>query len=78
MRSFFPRGCLPITSLFGLVRYWHGLVCTLTLNIEFRYFPGWLGGGAGGCVGWEESIIRLISAEAEAEALLGLAELGKN
>ena len=28
-------------------------------------------------VGWVESIIRLISAEAEAEALLGLAELVK-
>ena len=34
----------------------------------FGTFPG--GGG------WVESIIRLISAEAEAEALLGLAELG--
>ena len=32
---------------------------------------GWVGG-------WVESIIRLISVEAEAEALLGLAELGKN
>ena len=31
-----------------------------------------MGGG-----GWEESIIKLISAEAEAEVLLGLAELGK-
>ena len=30
-----------------------------------------VGGG-----GWVESIIRLISAKAEAEALLGLAELG--
>ena len=28
--------------------------------------------------GWVESRIRLISAETEAEALLGLAELGKN
>ena len=38
-------------------------------------------GGDGGCswVGeWEEVIIKLISAKAEAEALLGLAELGKN
>ena len=33
-------------------------------NFKFRYFPG----------GW---VIRLISADAEAEALLGLAELGK-
>ena len=31
---------------------------------------GWVGGG------WEELIIKLISAEAEAEALLVLAELG--
>ena len=31
-----------------------------------------------GVGGWVESIIRLISAEAEAEALLGLDELGKN
>ena len=30
----------------------------------------------GGWGGWVESIIRLISTEAEAEALLGLAELG--
>ena len=30
----------------------------------------------GGWGGWEESRIKLISAEAEAEALLGLAELG--
>ena len=32
--------------------------------------------GGWGWVGWVESIIKLISAEAEAEALLGLAELG--
>ena len=32
--------------------------------------------GGGGWVGWVESRIRLISAETEAEALLGLAELG--
>ena len=38
---------------------------------SFGTFPGgW------GWVGWVESIIRLISAEAE--ALLGLAELGKS
>ena len=42
---------------------------------EFRYFPGWVGGGGGW---WEEVIIKLIiSAKVEAEALLGLAELGK-
>ena len=35
-----------------------------------------MGVGGWGWVGWVESIIRLISAEAEAEALLGLAELG--
>ena len=35
-------------------------------------------GGGGVWVGWVESIIRLISADAEAEALLGLAELGNN
>ena len=40
-------------------------------NFKFRYFPGWVGGG-----GWVESRIRLISAETEADALLGLAELG--
>ena len=43
---------------------------------SFGTFPGgggWVGGGGG----WVESIIRLISAEAKAEALLGLAELGK-
>ena len=35
--------------------------------------------GVGWCGwGWVESRIRLISAETEAEALLGLAELGKN
>ena len=39
-------------------------------NFKFRYFPGWLG--------WVESRIRLISAETEAEALLGLTELGKS
>ena len=39
---------------------------------SFGTFPGgWVGGG-----GWVESIIRLISAEAEAEALICLAELG--
>ena len=37
---------------------------------SFGTFPG--------SGGWVESIIRLISAEAEAEALLGLAELGNN
>ena len=31
-----------------------------------------------GVGGWVESIIRLISADAEAKAMLGLAELGKN
>ena len=44
----------------------------LSSNFKFQYFPGWGWGGGG----WEESIIRLISAEAEAEALLGLVELG--
>ena len=39
-------------------------------NFKFQYFPGWVG------VGWVESRIRPISAETEAEALLGLAELG--
>ena len=37
--------------------------------------------GLGGCVGgwgWEESGLKLISAEVEAEALLCLAELGNN
>ena len=38
---------------------------------------GWVGGLVAGD-GWEESRIKLISAEAEAEALLCLAELGKN
>ena len=41
-------------------------------NFDVRYFSGWVGVG-----GWVESRIRLISAETEAEALLGLAELGK-
>ena len=44
-------------------------VSTYSSNFKFRYFPGW---GSG----WVESIIKLISAEAEAEAWLGLAELG--
>ena len=42
---------------------------------------GWLRRLCGGLVAqamwWVESRIKLISAEAEAEALLGLAELGK-
>ena len=37
----FLWACLPMTSWFGLVWYGHGLVCKLTLNIQFRYFPGW-------------------------------------
>ena len=41
-------------------------------NFKFRYLPGW------GWVEWVESRIKLISAEAEAEALLGLVELGNN
>ena len=41
---------------------------------RFGTFPGGGGGGWVGGWGWEESIIKLISAEAE--ALLGLAELG--
>ena len=41
---------------------------------SFGTFPGAWVGGCGG--GWVESIIKLISAEAEDEALLGLAELG--
>ena len=47
---------------------------------SFGTFPGgWVGVGGGGwwwVGGWVEFIIRLISVEAEAEALLGLAELG--
>ena len=44
--------------------------------LAYDTFPGEVGGGW--VDGRVESIIRLISAEAEAEALLGLAELGKN
>ena len=54
---------------------YNDLVCISSSNFKFWYYPGW---GGGGWVGWVESIIRLISAEAEAEALLGLAELGNN
>ena len=26
---------------------WHGLIRTLSLNIKFQYFPGWVGVGVG-------------------------------
>ena len=45
-----------------------------SLPVELLLFQGW--GGKGGLGGRRSLRLRLNSAEAEAEALLGLAELG--
>ena len=65
MEVVFHWGCLPFRS--------SSIEVVLAQISSFGTFPG---GGWLGWVAWEESIIRLISAEDEAEALLGLAELG--
>ena len=37
----FPLGCLPVSLSSISQQTYKGLVCTISLNLKLRYFPGW-------------------------------------